>query len=241
MSQASDTNNTPATESKADATAMQAAMADAKPAKGSKSKAATKQAAKTETQQPARRAALQGQRTVVTFATAELMCPNEAVAIKIARLYGLDSVDYHAIRESTEEHLALSAKVLADNLGERFEKPLEMHMQRIVDAFVRSAHGAGMFYDGKAAVARNLSSKIANEDRDEDRLGVDGTENRAQRACGFAATVGLQAYALLAAAHGAVDAYAYVCGSDWKPYEGMGGQAVSRQAISMQAGAFDRD
>jgi len=131
----------------------------------------------------------------------------------------------------------LSAKVLADNLGEWFEKPLEMHMQRIVDGFVRSAHGAGMFYDGKAAVARNLSSKISNEDR----FGVDGTENRAQRACGFAATVGLQAYALLAAAHGAVDAYAHVCGSDWKPYEGMGGQAVSRQAISMQAGAFDRD
>jgi len=127
------------------------------------------------------------------------------------------------------------ARQLADNLGERFEKPLEMHMQRIVDGFVRSAHGAGMFYDGKAAVARNLSSKIANEDRDEDRLGVDGTENRAQRACGFAATVGLQAYALLAAAHGAVDAYAYVCGSDWKPYEGMGGQAVSRQAISIVA------
>jgi len=241
MSQASDTNNTPTTESKADATAMQAAMAAAKPSKGSKSKAATKQAAKTETQQPARRAALQGQRTVITFATAGLMCPNEAVAIKIARLYGLDPVDYHAIRESTEEHLALSAKVLADNLGERFEKPLEMHMRRIVDGFVRSAHGAGMFYDGKAAVARNLSSKIANEDRDEDRLGVDGTENRAQRACGFAANVGLQAYALLAAAHGAVDAYAHVCGSDWKPYEGMAGQAVSRQAISMQAGAFDRD
>jgi len=235
------TNNiaAPATNGKAD-TAMQTAMDAAKPAKGSKSKAATKQAAKTATQPPARRAALQGQRTVITFATAELMCPNEAVATKIARLYGLDPVDYHAIRESTEEHLALSAKVLADNLGERFEKPLEMHMQRIVDGFVRSAHGAGMFYDGKAAVARNLSSKIANEDRDEDRMGVDGTENRAQRACGFAATVGLQAYALLAAAHGAVDAYAHVCGSDWKPYEGMGGQAVSRQAISLQAGAFDR-
>jgi len=240
MSEADNNIAAPATNGKAD-TAMQAAMAAAKPAKGNKTKAAAKQAAKTETQQPARRAALQGQRTVITFATAELMCPNEAVAIKIARLYGLDAVDYHAIRESTEEQLALSAKVLADNLGERFEKPLEMHMQRIVDGFVRSAHGAGMFYDGKAAVARDLSSKIANEDRDEDRLGVDGTENRAQRACGFAATVGLQAYALLAAAHGAVDAYAHVCGSDWKPYEGMGGQAVSRQAISMQAGAFDRD
>lgn len=175
--------------------------------------------------------------------TAARLCPNEAVAAKIVRMYGLDDVDYHAIRETTEEHLALSAKVLAENLGERFEKPLEMHMQRIVDGFVRSAHRAGMFYDGKAKLARDATSAIANEDRDEDRLGVDGTENKAQRACGFAAVVGLQAYALLAAAHGAVDAYAHVCGRDWKPYEGSQtpGRAIGRQAITLQAGAFARD
>jgi len=236
MSEATNNIAAPATDGKA--TSIKTAM-DA--AKGRKPKAAAKQAAKPATQPPARRAALPGQRTVITFATAERMCPNEAVATKIAVLYGLDPVDYHAIRESTEEHLAQSAKVLADNLGERFEKPLEMHMQRIVDGFVRSAHGAGMFYDGKAAVARDASSAIGNEHRDEDRFGVDGGENRAQRACGFAATVGLQAYALLAAAHGAVDAYAHVCGSDWKPYEGMAGKTVSHQAITTQVSAFNRD
>ena len=170
--------------------------------------------------------------------------PNEAVAAKIIRLYGLDEVDYHAIREATEEHLAVSAKVLADNLGERFEKPLEMHMQRIVDGFVRSAHGAGNFYDQKAKLARDATSAIANDDRDEDRQGIDGTENRAQRACRFAAEVGLQAYALLAVAHGAVDAYAHVCGRDWKPWEGNGGgsgQAIGRRALVLQASAFNRD
>ena len=128
MSQASDTNNTPATESKADATAMQAAMTAAKPAKGKQPvKAAAKQAP------VARMAAPQGQRTVVTFETAARICPNEAVATKISRLYGFDEVDYHAIREATEEHLALSAKILGNNLGERPDKALEMHMQRIVD------------------------------------------------------------------------------------------------------------
>ncbi len=182
MSQASDTNNTPATESKADATAMQAA-------KGKQPiKAAAKQAP------VARMAAPQGQRTVVTFETAARICPNEAVATKISRFYGLDAVDYHAIREATEEHLAMSAKILGNNLGERPDKALEMHMQRIVDGFVRSAHGAGSFYDGKAALARTATSAIANEDRDEDRHGIDGLENRAQRACHFAAVVGLQAF-----------------------------------------------
>jgi len=238
MSQASDTNNTPATESKADATAMQAAMTAAKPAKGKQPvKAAAKQAP------VARMAAPQGQRTVVTFETAARICPNEAVATKISRLYGFDEVDYHAIREATEEHLALSAKILGNNLGERPDKALEMHMQRIVDGFVRSAHGAGNFYDGKAAQARDATSAIANEDRDEDRNGIDGLQNRAQRACEFAAVVGLQAYALLAAAHGAIDAYAYVCGQDWKPYEGSQttGRTISRQAITAQVGAFNRE
>jgi len=206
MDQTNTNIGAPSTQDKA-ATAMETAMVSAKASKGKAKapvKAAAKQAAKPATQPPARRATLQGQRTVITLETVARICPNEAVANKISRLYGLDPVDYHAIRESTKEHLALSAKVLVDNLGERFEKPLEMHMQRIVDGFVRSAHGASMFYDGKAAVARNLSSAIANEDRDEDRQGIDGGENKAQRACGFAAVVGLQAYALLAVAHGAV-------------------------------------
>ena len=174
-------------------------------------------------------------REVVTFETARRACPCEAVATKIVNRFALQAVDYHDIREKTEEALARSGAVLANVLN---EKALEMHMQRIVDGFVRSAHGAGNFYDKKAALARELSSAVANADRDEDRFGIDGQANRAERACGFAAVVGLQAYALLAAAEGAVDAYAHVCGSDWKPYEGMGGASLSRQALSAQVDAF---
>jgi len=226
------------------ANAMETALVSAKA-----SKSTAKASAKTAPKQTAKQGPVtrdmtnQAQRVVVTFVTAERICPNEAVASKIVSRFGLDAVDYHAIREATEESLAVSAKVLADNLGERFEKPLEMHMQRIVDGFVRSAHGAGNFYDTKAKLARDASSAIGNEDRDEDRQGIDGGENRAQRACRFAAEVGLQAYALLAAAEGAVDAYAHVCGRDWKPYEGSQtpGRAIGRQAITLQADAFTRD
>ncbi len=55
------------------------------------------------------------------------------------------------------------------------------------------------------------------------------------------AQLGLQSYAILAAAHGAVDAYAHVIGKEWKSYEGAGGGAVSTKALAVQAGAFDRD
>ena len=114
-----------------------------------------------------------------------------------------------------------------------------MHLQRIVDAFVRSAHGAGTFYQGKANIARDLNSKTANEDRDEDRMGVDGTANRAERAREFAGQMALQAFAILAA-EGAVDAFAHVTGTDWKPYEGSTRPAmtVSRQAAAAQMAAL---
>ncbi len=217
-------------------TNMASAITNAKAAKG-KAKPAT-QAAKAAL--PAPRVASQQARAVVTFATAARVCANEGVATRISRLYGLDEVDYHATREAHEEHLVKTADALAGSLN---EKALEMHLQRIVDAYVRSAHGAGNFYDGKAAIARQLTSAIANEDRDEDRPGIDGTENKAQRACEFAAQVGLQSYALLAAAHGAIDAYAHVTGQDWKPYEGMQApsQGVSRQAVAIRAAAFDKE
>lgn len=185
----------------------------------------------------ARQVATEAQRTVITYATAARECPDATQAATITRAFGLAEVDYHAIREATEEQVARSAKALADNLS---DKAIEMHLQRIVDAFVRSAHGAGTFYEGKAKIARDLSSKVMNEDRDEDRTGVDGGANRAARAREFAAQMALQAYALLAAAEGAVDAYAQVTGSDWKPYEGQArpAMAVDRQAAAAQMAAL---
>ena len=193
-------------------------------------------AAKTPTA-PARNVATTAQRTVITFKAAARECPDASQAASITRAFGMVEVDYDAIREATEEHIARSAAALADNLSDR---AIEMHLQRIVDAFVRSAHGADTFYEGKAKIARDLNSRVANEDRDEDRIGIDGTANRAERAREFAAQMGLQAFALLAAAEGAVDAYAHVVGSDWKPYEGSSrpAMAVDRQAAAAQMAAL---
>jgi hypothetical protein len=112
--------------------------------------------------------------------------------------------------------------------------------ERSVGAFVGSAHGAATFYGSKVTIARNLTSKLANEDRDEDRDGVLGFETKAARARQFAAEAGLAAFALFAAATGAVHAYAEITGEDWKPYEApiAPSRSVSRQAAAAELDAL---
>lgn len=117
-----------------------------------------------------------------------------------------------------------------------------MHLQRVVGAFVSSACGAGQFYGQKVSQAIDLTSRLANDDRDGDRGGPSGFDDRAARARIFAAETGLQAYALLAAAEGAVSAYAHITGETWKPYEAprMNSQSVSRQSAAAEMAAFGR-
>ncbi len=179
-------------------------------------------------------------RTPITFESAARLCPTEGQIAKIVVAYGLAAVDYHAIREQTEAAIATLSNSLAPYMN---VKALEMHLQRVTGAHVGSAHGAGSFYESKAQAARNLTMPMMNEDRDEDRMGVDGQANRAERARDFAATAAVQAYAALAAAQGAIDAYAEITGETWKPYVGNAqpGRTVNAQAAAAQLAAFERE
>lgn len=192
-------------------------------------------ASKTRTQTAAQPATRTTQtRQAITLELAASVCPHSALSDNLSRTFGLDPVDTAAIRESTEEHLALASKELPLS-----EKAMEMHLQRIVGAFVSSAFGAGQFYSGKVTQARELTMKVANDERDEDRDGASGFESRAERARIFAAEMGLQAHALLAAAEGAISAYAHLTGSEWKPYEApTQAPNVSRASATAQMGAF---
>ena len=175
------------------------------------------------------------ERKSITLEMAVALCPHSALAENLSRMFGLEPVDTAGIREATEEHLALATKQLPLS-----EKALEMHLQRIVGAFVGSAFGAGQFYSSKVTQARELTMKLANEDRDEDRDGVGGFESRGERARIFAAEMGLQAHALLAAAEGAVSVYAHLTGGEWKPYEAPShAPSVSRGSAAAQLGAFE--
>ena len=86
-----------------------------------------------------------------------------------------------------------------------------------------------------------LTSKLLNDDRDEDREGPAGFESKAERARLFAAEMALQSFALMAAAEGAISAYADITGETWKPYEAPTSPAasVSRKSAAVEMAAFE--
>lgn len=118
---------------------------------------------------------------------------------------------------------------------------MQIHLQRIVGAYVGSAHGAGQFYSRAVTEARDATAKSACDARDEDVDGPVGFDGPAQRKREFAADMGVQAHALLMAAEGAVTAYEQVIGERWKPFERAAettSPSVDRKAAAAQMAAF---
>ena len=187
--------------------------------------------------QAAARTAPQQARLTITLELVAKHAPHDGLASNLARTFGLDEVDYAATRESTEEHVALGAKALKGALN---DKAMQIHLQRIVSAYVSSAYGAAQFYTNKLTEARQATMASENDSRDEDRDGVAGFESKADRARMFAAQMGLQSFALLAAADGAVSAYAHVTGEAWKPYEApqQAAATVQRRSAKAEMDAF---
>jgi len=176
-------------------------------------------------------------RQAITLELVAALAPSHALVGRLCSTFGLDAVDYEGIREATKNQISLSAEALQPTVN---ETAMKIHLQRVVGSFVGSAHGAAQFYGGKVTQARDLTSKLANNDRDEDREEVYGFESRAARARQFAAEAGLTASALMAAAEGAVDAYTHITGDKWKPYEPpvAGPATVGRQAAEAEIAAF---
>jgi hypothetical protein len=176
-------------------------------------------------------------RQAITLELVQAHAPHDGLAQNLSRTFGIDPVDYAAIREGTEENVVRSANVLHDDLN---DKAMEIHLQRIVGAFVSSAYGAATFYHSKVTQAKDLTMASQNDHRDEDRDGVAGFESKSERARRFAAEMGLQAYALMAAAEGAVHAYGHITGETWKPYEApvAASSSTSRKSAAEEMAAF---
>lgn len=173
-----------------------------------------------------------------TLEMVRLACPDTAHATLIAESFGLSILDSDGIRELHERMIVETAEALGEGLGER---AMQIHLQRIVGAYVGSAHGAGQFYSRAVTEARDMTAKAANDLRDEDLDGPVGFKSAAQRKREFAADMGVQAHALRMAAEGAVTAYEHVVGERWKPFERPvenPGQALDRKAAEMQMAAF---
>jgi hypothetical protein len=176
-------------------------------------------------------------RQAITFGLVARLAPHQGLADNLVRTFGLEPVDYDAIRDATGDHIASAAKAFGTALN---EKALQIHLQRIAGAFVSSAFGAAQFYGTKKSAAMDLTSKLLNDERDEDRDGPSGFESKAERARLFAAEMALQSFALMAAAEGALAAYADVTGEEWKPYEAPAAPSasVARRSASAEMAAF---
>lgn len=173
-----------------------------------------------------------------TLEMVRLACPDSNQASLISESFGLPVLDSDGIREMHVKLIAETAGSLDESLGER---AMQIHLQRIVGAYVGSAHGAGQFYSRAVSDARDATAKSANDERDEDIGGPVGFDSAAQRKREFAADMGIQAHGLRMAAEGAVAAYELVVGEAWKPFERAvenPGQALDRKAAQMQMAAF---
>jgi hypothetical protein len=176
-------------------------------------------------------------RPPITIEAARLLCPNVAVATKVAEAFALVLPDFDGIRETHEKGLRQMWISFDETLN---DKATEMHFQRIVGSLVSSALGAGRFYSEKVTAARDATSKLANDFRDEDRDAPAGFDSRAQNSRQFAAEMAMQSYALLAAAEGAIAAYLEITGKDWKSYQSdaQGQATVERRSAAAELSAF---
>ncbi len=173
-----------------------------------------------------------------TLQMVRLACPDSAQCALVAESFGLTILDSDGIRDLHEKFLIGTAAALNEGLGER---AMQIHLQRIVAAFVGSAYGAGQFYSRAVTEARDATAKAACDDRDEDVDGPVGFDSAAQRKREFAADMALQSHALRMAAEGAVTAYEQVVGETWKPFEraiANPGRRVNRKAAELQIAAL---
>ncbi len=173
-----------------------------------------------------------------TLEMVRLACPDAAQANRISDSFGLATLDSDGIRDLHERLIIETAQALKDGLSER---AMQIHLQRIVGAYVGSAHGAGQFYSRAVTEARDATAKLANDSRDEDLDGPVGFDSAAQRKREFAADMALQAHALRMAAEGTVTAYEQIVGETWKPFERQiehAGETVGRKAAKLQMESF---
>jgi hypothetical protein len=173
-------------------------------------------------------------RTPVTFETAAQLCPHQGVAENVAQAFGLIVPEYEAIRAQHSIAVKRMAEAFEGSLN---DKATAMHFQRIIGALVSSAVGAGRFYSEKVTQARDATARAA-DGGDDERGAPIGLDSRAQRTREFAADMAMQAFALLAAAHGAIDAYKDLTGEDWKAYEASADATIEKKAAASQIGAF---
>lgn len=177
-------------------------------------------------------------RKATTLEMAKHACPDFGLVASVLPHFGIDIPDSDGIRDIHERLIVETADALSESVGER---AMQIHLQRIVGAFVGSAYGAGQFYSRAVTEARNATDSLSNDERDEDRDGPVGFDSQAQRKREFAAQMCNQSHALYMAAVGTASGFEHVVGETWKPFQRQvenPGQALDRKAAALQMAAF---
>ncbi|GBQ28110.1 hypothetical protein AA0472_2585 [Acetobacter estunensis NRIC 0472] len=160
-----------------------------------------------------------------------------AFAVEIGDLDELIGLGSNMIRDQFE---TLRDVLVTLYRGEDDMRGMKLHLDRIVDGAIRSAHGAACYYEARRQIAKDEADSFTNANRDEDRMGIDGQSNRVERLREIAAQHGAKAHALACVARGACAGYAEVMGEEWKPYVAQqNGRSVSEQAAALRAEALD--
>lgn len=168
-----------------------------------------------------------------TFEMAVRLCPNTGIAENVAKAFALTVPDYEAIQSEHERALKTMWLSFDEALNDTATR---MHFQRLVGSLIASAVRAGEFYSEKVSDARAASTR--GHDGGEEMDGPVGFESKAQRARRFAADICMQAFAVLAAADGAIKAYKEITGEDWKPYTAQNETPLARRSAEAEMGAF---
>ncbi|MCI1374140.1 MAG: hypothetical protein LKH33_08390 [Acetobacter sp.] len=171
------------------------------------------------------------------------LVPSEDQMTKIVLAFGVEAGDVDELTGAgsnmVREQYDLMFPILVTLIrGEQNFNGLRMHLDRVVDGLIRSAYGAANFYENRRAIAKDAADSYANDHRDEDRMGVDGGENRVDGLRRIAAENGAKAFALSCLASGACAAYEELMGQAWKPYSRDNGRSLSRDVAAFQADAM---
>ncbi|MFT8948304.1 MAG: hypothetical protein ABF876_17570 [Acetobacter aceti] len=171
------------------------------------------------------------------------LVPSDDQMAKIVLAFGVEAGDADELTGAgsnmVREQYDLMFPILVTRIrGEENFNGLRMHLDRVVDGLIRSAYGAANFYENRRMIAIDAADSFKNADRDEDRMGVDGGENRVDGLRRIAAENGAKAYALACVASGACAAYEELMGQAWKPYTRDNGRSLSRDVAAVQADAM---
>ena len=144
--------------------------------------------------------------------------PHQGPADNLVRTFGFEPVDRDCPRDAAGLRVAQAAQAFRTAAK---QSRCGFTNNRPVVPMSALPQGLRRPYGTDRSAAMELTSRLLNDDRAEDHDGPIGFESKTERARLFAAEMALQSFALLAAAEGAIAAYADITGETLEAVRGI--------------------